>query len=76
MNNPAFYPKAAFKIKLPAEAPPAAARRGKQGLQCISSCGQYLLSPAHCCCRPPIAAPAPREGILHVMPIMDSHAQW
>lgn len=28
MNNPAFYPKAAFKIKLPAEAPHAAARRG------------------------------------------------
>ncbi|MEA4989637.1 hypothetical protein SDC9_02657 [bioreactor metagenome] len=23
-----------------------------------------------------VAAPAQMEGILHVMPIMDSHAQW
>lgn len=37
MNNPAFYPKAAFKIKLPAEAPHAAARRGKQGTRWLMS---------------------------------------
>lgn len=45
MNNPAFYPKAAFKIKLPAEAPHTAARRGKQGPQCIALCGYYVCSP-------------------------------
>ena len=37
MNNPVFYPKAAFKIKLPAEAPHAAARRGKQGTRWLMS---------------------------------------
>ena len=37
MNNPAFYPKAAFKIKLPAEAPHTAARRGKQARDWLTS---------------------------------------
>ncbi len=71
MNNPAFYPKAAFKIKLPAEAPNAAAGKGKQGPQCISSCGYYPLSPTGFLLLHPHSPLI--DASQHVMPIMDSN---
>jgi len=75
MNNPAFYPKAAFKIKLPAEAPHAAARRGKQGSRLFMSRGYYPLSPAGFLLLPPHSLPL-IDASQRVMPVMDSHAQW
>lgn len=74
MNNPAFYPKAAFKIKLPAEAPPAAARRANKACNAFLRAGSIRSLP-RISVAAPIAAPAPREGSQHVMPVMDSHTR-